>query len=199
MARHARQAGIAGSEVLQQPLDVVELELRPEGFAEPAAQLFQDAAGALHVDLARHLDGGVVAVVAPAQRPSERIGLLLRARRPGAARLAVGAGALLLLHHLRQALCALAHGVERAALGIDGAVGIAVAELTFGIAHGLAGAAELIHLLLALLTLLAVARHLLLAEAALAQLLQQLLELLAQRLLVFLQFAELLPLLPLLS
>src|SRR5262245_13764793 len=196
MARHARQAGIAGSEVLQQPLDVVELELRAEGFAEAAAQLFQDAAGALHVDLARHLDGGVVAVVAPAQRTAERIGLLLRARRPGAARLAVGAGALLLLHHLGEALRALAHGIEGAALGIDRAVGIAVAELTLGIAHGLAGAAELVHLLLALLS---VARHLLLAEAALAQLLQQLLELLAQLLLVLLELAELLSLLPLLA
>ena len=46
-----------GSIILQQPLDVIELELRAEALAEALAQLFEDAAGALHVDLARHLDG----------------------------------------------------------------------------------------------------------------------------------------------
>src|SRR5262245_108670 len=143
------------SKILQQPLDIVEFELRAEAFAEAAAQLLENAARALHVDLARHLDGGVVPVVAPAQRAAERIGVLLRPRLAGTAGLA-GAGPHLLLHHLRQPLRALAHGVERAALGIDGALGIAVAERAFGVAHGLAGAAELVHLALAgLLTLLA--------------------------------------------
>src|SRR5712692_4390478 len=102
----------------QQPLDVVELELRAEALAEAAAQLLEDAARALHVDLARHLDRGVVAVVAPAQRPAERIGLLLRPRRPEPAGPAVGAGAhhALLLHRLREALGAAAQRLERAAL-----------------------------------------------------------------------------------
>src|SRR5438552_10003201 len=71
---------IRRSEALQQPLDIFELQLRPEVLAEATAQLFEDAARALHVDLARHLDGDVVAVIAPAQRPSERVGLLLGAR-----------------------------------------------------------------------------------------------------------------------
>ena len=62
----------------------------------------------------------------------------------------------LLLHRLRQPLGALAHGLQRAALAVDRAVGIALAELTFGLAHGFAGIAELAHLVaLALLTLLA--------------------------------------------
>jgi len=55
-----------------------------------------------HVDLARHLDRGVVAVLAPAQGPPERVGLLLRARPPELAGLAVRAGTqlALLLHRL---------------------------------------------------------------------------------------------------
>ena len=56
----------------------------------------------------------------------------------------------LLLHRLRQTLRALAQRVERAALRVDGAVGIALAEFAFGFAHGVAGAAELIELILAL-------------------------------------------------
>src|SRR5262249_37629219 len=127
----------------------------------------------------------VVAVVATAQRPAERIGLLLRARRSEPAGLAVGTGPhhALLLHRLCEILRAAPQRLERAALRVDGAVGIALAELAFGIAHGLAGAAELIHLALPLLAL---------AEALLAQLLHQLLELIAQRLLVLLQVAHLL-------
>ena len=38
---------------------------------------------------------------------------------------------------------------------VDRAVGIALAELAFGLAHGLAGLAELIHVAVALLALLA--------------------------------------------
>src|SRR5450755_459208 len=106
----AKPAG-PGSIILEHALDVVELELRAERLAEAAAQLLEDAAGTLGVDFARHLHGGVVAVVAPAQRPAQRIGLLLRARRAHAAGLA-GAGPLahLLLKLLGEALSALAHG-----------------------------------------------------------------------------------------
>src|SRR5262249_37053387 len=53
-------------EISQQPVDVFELELRAEVLAEAPAQFFQNAPRALHVDLARHLDRRVVAVVAPA-------------------------------------------------------------------------------------------------------------------------------------
>src|SRR2546430_3525938 len=111
--RSIRATTLAPSEILQQPLDVVELELRAEALAEAPAQLFEDAARALHVDLARHLDGGVVPVVAPAQGTAERIGVLIGARLPGAAGLA-RTGTHLLLHHLGKPLGALAHGIDRA-------------------------------------------------------------------------------------
>src|SRR5262249_49294757 len=135
-------------EIPQQPLDIVELELRAEGLAEAPAQLLEDAPRALHVDLAWHLDRGVVAVIAPAERPAERIGLLLGARRPEPAGLAVEAGAhhALLLHRLGEILRTAAQRLKRAALRIDRAVGVALAELALRIAHRLAGAAELVHL-----------------------------------------------------
>src|ERR1700681_415684 len=61
------------SVVLEQPLDIVELELRAGDLAEAPAQFLQNAPCPLHVDLARNLDGRVVAVVAAPQRPTERI------------------------------------------------------------------------------------------------------------------------------
>src|SRR5258708_11365836 len=79
-------------EIPQQPLDIFELELRAEVLAEAPAQFFQNAPRALHVNLARHLDGGVVTVVAPAQGSAERIGLLLGAPQPEPAGLAVRSG-----------------------------------------------------------------------------------------------------------
>src|SRR5271169_2612688 len=126
--------------ILQQPLDVVELLLRAQHVAEAAAQFLDDAARALHVDLAGYFDRVVVAVVAPAQRTAERVGLLLRARlaEPAAA---AGTETLshLLLHRLHQTLRALAQGVERAPLRADGAVGVALAETALRLAHGFAG------------------------------------------------------------
>src|SRR4029453_13351539 len=183
-------------EIPEQPLDIVELELRAEGLAEAPAQLLEDAPRTLHVDLARHLDRGVVAVVAPAQRPPGGISLLLGARRPEPAGLAVEPGThhTLLLHRLGEVLRTPAQRLERAALRIDRAVGVAFAELAFGIAHGLAGAAELIHLALTLALPLLV-----LAEALLAQLLHQLAQLLAQCLLVLAQLSHLVALLALLT
>src|SRR6266446_6715277 len=185
--RRARQ----NLEIPQQPLDVVELELRAEVLAEAPAQFFQNAPRALHVDLARHLDRGVVAVLTPAQGPPERIGLLLGAWRPEPAGLAVRAGAqhALLLHRLGEVLRAAAQSFERTALGIDRAVRVAFSKLTFRLSHGVAGAAELIHLALPLLAL---------AEALLAQLLHQFLELIAQCLLILTQLAHLIALLALL-
>src|SRR5262249_26862128 len=143
--------------------------------------------------LARHLDRGVVAVLTPAQGPPERVGLLLRARPPDPAGLAVRAGtqhALLLLHRLGEVLRAPAQSFERATLGIDRAVRVAFSELTFRLAHCVAGTAELIHLALPLLAL---------AEALLAQLLHQFLELIAQCLLILAQLAHLVALLALLT
>src|SRR5205823_4567416 len=111
-------------EIPQQPLDIFELKLRAEVLAETPAQLLENAPRALHVDLARHLDRGVVAVVAPAQGPAERIGLLLRARRPEPAGPVVRPGPLhaLLLHRLGEVLRAPAQSFERAALRVDRAV-----------------------------------------------------------------------------
>jgi hypothetical protein len=76
--------------ILQEPLDVVELLLRTQHVAEAAAQLLDDAACALDVDLARHLHRVVVAVFAPAQRTAKRIGVLLRARLAEPAAAVVG-------------------------------------------------------------------------------------------------------------
>ena len=53
-------------EIPQQPLDIFELELRAEVLAEAPAQFLENAPRALHIDLARHLDRSIVAVVAPA-------------------------------------------------------------------------------------------------------------------------------------
>src|SRR5207249_49959 len=109
--RTSRTVGLI-LETLQQPLDIFELELRAEAFAEAAAQFFEDAPRALHVDLARHLHRNVVAVVAAAQRAAERVGLLLGARPAELAGLARAGAHLglsaLLLHRLREALCAAA-------------------------------------------------------------------------------------------
>src|SRR5262249_47228100 len=151
----------ARSEILQQPLDILKFELRAEALAEAAAQFLDDAARALRVDLTGHFDRNVVAVVAAAQRPAERVGLLLRARlaEPGGVAWARGLHALLLLHRLREILGAGPKRLERSALRVDRAVSIALAELALGLAHGFASLAELIHLaalaLLALLALLA--------------------------------------------
>jgi len=183
--------------ILQEPLDVVELLLRTQHVAEAAAQLLDDAACALDVDLARHLHRVVVAVFAPAQRTAKRIGVLLRARlaEPAAA---AGTGTLshLLLHRLRQTLRALAQGIERAPLRVDGAVGVALAETALRLAHGFSGAAEVVHIALAL-TLLVRLTLLVLAETAV--LFEQFVEAVAQGLLALPQVAKRVALLALLA
>ena len=185
--------------ILQEPLDVVELLLRTQHVAEAAAQLLDDAACALDVDLARHLHRVVVAVFAPAQRTAKRIGVLLRARlaEPAAA---AGTGTLshLLLHRLRQTLRALAQGIERAPLRVDGAVGVALAETALRLAHGFSGAAEVVHIALAL-TLLARLTLLVLAETAVLELFEQFVEAVAQGLLALPQVAKRVALLALLA
>ena len=67
------------SKILQQPLDVIELDLRTRGIAEAAAEFFEDAADALGVDLAGDLDRVVVAELAAVKRATERIGLIAAA------------------------------------------------------------------------------------------------------------------------
>src|SRR5690348_7076757 len=66
--------------VFEQSFDVIEFDLRAGCLTETAAKFFENAAGALHVNLARRLYRDVVAVIAAAQRPAERIGFLLRTR-----------------------------------------------------------------------------------------------------------------------
>ena len=91
---------------------------------------------------------------------------------------------------------ALAHGIERAALAVDRVVGIALAEFAFRLAHGFAGAAELIHPAFALAFLVLPLLLAGIAETALAQLLEQLVEPVAQAPLILLQVAQLLLTLP---
>src|SRR5260370_2538690 len=180
----------------QQTLDVIELELRALRGGEAPAQLLENARRALDVDLAGNFHAQIVAEIVAAHRPAERIGVLLRARRAVATGLS-GTAPGPLLHLLGHTLGALAQGFERAALGVDRAVGILLAERALGVAHGLFRAAERIVHALALLPLLALLTLLaLLAElAAPVQLLQELPELAAQRLLVLLQIPELVVLL----
>src|SRR5262249_19546504 len=147
------------------------------------AQLLENAPGALHVDLARHLHGDIVAVIVPAPRTSERIGIVAGARPAVRAGLAWP----LSLPWTRHVLRAAAQRLERAALRVDCAIGIALAELGLGLAHRAVGLAEPFAGILTLLTGLS-----LLAELApLLQVLEQLLELFTQRLLVLPQLAEL--------
>src|SRR5262249_38293567 len=111
--------------------------------------------------------------------------------------------AVTLLHRLGEALGALAQRVQRPALRIDGAVGIAFAEPAGGVAHRRIGLVEavLAIALLAALTLLALALLSLLAalallaalsrsHAALGEFFLQLLQPVAQALLVLLQVAH---------
>jgi O-antigen/teichoic acid export membrane protein len=81
----------------------------------------------------------------------------------------------LLLHGLRQRLRAFAQSLERAALGIHRVVGVALGKIVFGLAHRLAGAAELVQIVLVLLAALVLAE--------IFQLIEQLVEAIAQRLL----------------
>src|SRR5262249_5605470 len=120
-----------------------------------------------------------------------RVGILIGARGPGAPGLP-RSHARPGLHLLGQILGSAAHGVERAPLGIDRGVGVAVAERTLGIAHRLLGAPER--------ALASFAGRLLPQLAALLHFVEQFPELFAQRLLVLAQPAHaLLALLTLLS
>src|SRR5262244_3312860 len=108
----------AGSEIPQQSFDILQLELGTEVLAEAPPQFFENATRALHINLAGHFDRGVVAIVTPAQRPAQWIGVLLRARQAKPAGLAVRTGAKhsLLLHRLCQILRTASQCFERAAL-----------------------------------------------------------------------------------
>ncbi|MDB5628692.1 MAG: hypothetical protein JWQ51_1032, partial [Tardiphaga sp.] len=65
--------------ILQQPLDVIEFDLRTLRIAETAPQLFENAPDALDIDLAGNLDREILADVAAAQWPPQRIALIAAA------------------------------------------------------------------------------------------------------------------------
>src|SRR3954470_21904595 len=198
------------SKILQQPLDIVEFDLRARAIPQAAAELLEDAPDALGVDLAGDLDRVVVAQIAAVKGAAERIGLIaaaLLAAGPVAGTIALPV-AIALLHRLGHLLRALAQGLERFPLRVHGTIRIAFAELRAGIAHGPVGSVQtavvialvavLIAILarlslLALLTLLPFLALALLAllpllrEAALGKLVLQLLQPVAQRLLILLE------------
>src|SRR5262249_45683790 len=58
--------------ILEQPLDIVELDLRPHRIGETTAQLLKNAAGALDVDFARHPYPLIPPIGTP-QRPTQRV------------------------------------------------------------------------------------------------------------------------------
>jgi hypothetical protein len=138
--------------ILEQPLDVIEFDLRTLRVGEAPAEFFENPAHPLHVDFAGNLHGHIVAKIPPVQGTAQRIALV------AAALLAAGAIAgtialtiaVALLHGLGETLCSLAQSIERLALRIDGAVGIALAELAAGIAHRVVSRAKTI-LVIALL------------------------------------------------
>src|SRR6185437_1884809 len=67
------------SVILEQPLDVIEFDLRPRRIGETAAQLFKNAADPLHIDLAGNLDARIIAELPAMQRPPQRVGLIVAA------------------------------------------------------------------------------------------------------------------------
>src|SRR6202035_166526 len=168
----------ASEKVLQQPLQIIELELRPIRIAEPAAQLLEHAPRALHVDFARHFHGEVVAIFARAHRTAQGIGALGGARL--VAHWLAHAVAHAALHRFGEALRAFAETLQGAALGIDGTFGVAALQRTFGVLHGLA---RLPQRLVGVLTGAVIFRPVAVLTVA-PQLLEHLFELLAQALLV---------------
>src|SRR3954451_12495812 len=67
-----REPAALASISLQQPLDVIELDLRAVAVAEAAAPFFEDAADALHGDFAGDFHRQIVELAAM-QRAAERI------------------------------------------------------------------------------------------------------------------------------
>src|SRR3954470_8726137 len=149
-------SGTRRSIILQQPLDVVEFELRALGVAEAAAQFFEDAAHPLHVDLAGDLHREIVAEFAAVQGPAQGIAVAAAALLAAGtvARTVVLAVAVAGLHLLRQVLRALAQGLQRLALRVHRAIGISFAEPAVGVAHCIVGIAEIV-LAVAIVALLA--------------------------------------------
>src|ERR1700704_5922923 len=71
--------------ILQQPLEIIEFDLRALRISEAAAQFFENPAHPLHVDFAGDFHRQIVAEFAPVQRASERIALVAAALLPACA------------------------------------------------------------------------------------------------------------------
>src|SRR6185437_13526076 len=159
------------SELLQQPVDIVELRLRPVAIGAAAAEFVLDRAGALALHLLRHPHR--VALVgaggALAELPAERVALVAAPVLPGqrALRRAVPvappvlqahagvavrvaaivalaglAGAELLGHLLAHLAAALLQRLDRPLLGLPGGAVLPLAQRLPGVAHRLVGLAE---------------------------------------------------------
>src|SRR5437762_13537887 len=109
--------------IFQQPLDVIEFDLRALRIGEAAAEFFQNAANPLHIDFTGDLHRVIIAVFVPLQPPSERIRAIGTALLPADAITGTVALSLIaLLHRLRETLGALAQRIQRAALRIHRAI-----------------------------------------------------------------------------
>src|SRR4051812_24678745 len=189
----------SASKILQQPLDIVELDMWARAVPQAASQLLENAADSRGVDLAGDLDRVVVAQIAAVKGAAERVGLIAAAlltAGPVAGTIALPV-AIALLHRLGHLLRALAQGLERFPLRVHGTVRIAFAELRAGIAHGPVGGVQtavviaLVTVLIAILARLSLLALLtllpLLREAALGEFVLELLQPVAQRLLILLE------------
>src|SRR6185437_9350595 len=128
---------------LQQAVDVVELFLRALLLAGAAAQLVEDLAALLALELKRHLvDAGVDRIAEIAAGAAERIAVLTTAL------LLLDLGDVLavsgptLAHLLGHVAHALLQVVECAALGAAGLARVAAAQCLLGLAHRALGAAQ---------------------------------------------------------
>ena len=135
-----------------------------------------DAACALNVDLARHLHRVIVAVSRPRSgRPSGSVSCLRERLAEPAAAAGTGTLSHLLLHRLRQPCARPCARHRTRALRVDGAVGVALADLLSASLMASPARPEVVHIALAL-TLLARLTLLVLAETAVLELFEQFVE-----------------------
>src|SRR5262245_37492914 len=129
--------GPGALEQFEQALQILQLDRWPRRLAQTAAQLLQDLAGTLHVDLVWHLDADPrVGSIRALRRSAERVKFAAIVVQAEARRHLVQH----LLGHLPRPLAQL---LERPALLLGAAVEITIAQGALGPFHGLAGAAEL--------------------------------------------------------
>ena len=131
-------SGRCHSEPLQQPLEILELDLRPGWVAGAAAEFVEDTAGALQFAFRRDLDRAVVVcetlIVAVAV---QRVGTVLAI----ALTLSIGVGRgstiglLALTHFFANGLSPLLQGLQRVALGADRVARLLLAQSLARILH----------------------------------------------------------------